>query len=266
MIASDRIGEGGICGLGPWSLIELSPCFTACWVNEDVIRAIWIVPHVSLSLAPSCGCTSWPREMPGRSPGSIPSIPCSLLLEWEQSMWSPRPPAWSQAWQGGPGPPGNGVNDGRGPAQPEHCSHSVLVFSRDDTGIPIGFPMPLPFRSSFQHHHSTIALGSGFALGLGGRQGAEVSQGLCQILHAPSEQLRLIWVFLHSHAVQSQVLISDYRACSWVCLQCREHVLKLLKHSSLRTQTFFCIKWKSWVQWSFPGPSALPHFYRLKSL
>lgn len=114
-------------------------------------------------------------------------------------------------------------------AQPKHCSHSVLVLSRDGTGIPTGTATIIQIQllaPSFQR-----CFGVRVCSRPGREAGAEISQGLCQMLQAPSEQLGLIWVFLHSHAVQSQVLVSDYRGCSWGCFQCREHVLKLLKHS-----------------------------------
>lgn len=162
--------------------------------------------------------------MPGRIPGPFPAPSC----------WSGSSQGHLLELQLGP----KHDREALGPrkvslrcsAQPKHCSHSVLVLSRDGTGIPTGTATTIQIQLLAPLFHRCF--GVRVCSRPGREAGAEISQGLCQMLQAPSEQLGLIWVFLHSHAVQGQVLVSDYRGCSWDCFQRREHVLKLLKHSS----------------------------------
>lgn len=238
-----------------WVVTSLFHCLLGQWRYP---QKIWILPDEQCVLIPgTLPVAVQAGEMPGRIPGPIP---CSLLLEWEQSDLL--------ELQLGP----KHDREALGPQESvSEMFSTAQALQPQCAGAQQGWHWDSHWNCQ---HHSDSAFSTIIPAVLWGRvcsrpgreAGAEISRGLCQMLQAPSEQLGLIWVFLHSHAVQSQVLVSDYRGCSWGCFQCREHVLKLLKHSSPWTQTFFYTKWKSWVWRCFPGPSALPHFYRLKSL
>jgi len=60
-----------------------------------------------------------------------------------------------------------------------HSLGTAATVSRLSAEMTPDFPseLPPPSRSSFQHRRSTSALGAGFALSPGGRQGAGISPG-----------------------------------------------------------------------------------------
>lgn len=134
MIASDRMEKEAFVGLGLGALLSCHLLVGSVEVSLEQF-GFSHMSSVSLPLAPCCGCTSCPGEMPagaqGQSPPSLAPSLCSGsspgdLLELQHGPKHDRDAL-------GPQESANVM------AEVQHSpSTAATMLSRDDTGIPIG--------------------------------------------------------------------------------------------------------------------------------